>query len=147
VTPDPDTLARACARVMYADDLASRRLGIAVSDVAPGRAVTAMRVTDQMINGHALCHGGYVFLLADSALAFASNTYGERAVAAACDVSFIEPVRLGEELTATAAERHRRGRSGIYDVTVRRGDGTVVAEFRGHTRTIGGSLLADGPAG
>ena len=95
-----------------------------------------MQVRDTMLNGHAICHGGYVFLLADTAFAFACNTYGSTTVAAACDVVFLGPAHLGDDLIAEATERHRHGRSGIYDVTVRRPpDPTVIAEFRGHSRT------------
>src|SRR4051794_24595388 len=107
---------------MYADDLASQGLGIAVSDVAPGRATARMTVTDAMINGHAICHGGFVFTLADSAFAFACNTYDAVTVAAAADITFVAPARLGDQLVAEAVERQRFGRSGIYDVTVRRAD-------------------------
>jgi acyl-CoA thioesterase len=96
-----------------------------------------MKVTDSMINGHDLCHGGLVFTLADTAFAFACNTYGPATVAAACDIVFVAPARRGDVLVAEAVERGRFGRRGIYDVTVRcRED--VVAEFRGHSRTIGG---------
>jgi acyl-CoA thioesterase len=94
-----------------------------------------------MINGHELCHGGYVFLLADTAFAFACNTYDNVSVAAACDVVFVSPARLGDELVAEAAERLRFGRSGVYDVTVRRAGGDVVAEFRGHSRSLDRPLL------
>jgi acyl-CoA thioesterase len=123
---------------MYDADKASRHLGIQISDVAPGRATARMHVHDTMLNGHAICHGGYVFLLADTAFAFACNTYGPTTVAAACDVVFLGPARLGDDLIAEATERHRYGRSGIYDVTVRRAgpEGTVIAEFRGHSRTL-----------
>ena len=88
-----------------------------------------------MINGHNICHGGYVFLLADTAFAFACNTHGPVTVAATCDITFLAPAHLGDELIAEATERHRAGRSGIYDVTVRRAD-TAIAEFRGHSRTM-----------
>jgi acyl-CoA thioesterase len=123
---------------MYDADEASRHLGIQISDVAPGRATARMQVSDTMLNGHAICHGGYVFLLADTAFAFACNTYGPTTVAAACDVVFLGPAHLGDDLVAEATERHRYGRSGIYDVTVRRAgpDPTVIAEFRGHSRTL-----------
>jgi acyl-CoA thioesterase len=120
---------------MYAADEATRRLGIRIDDVAPGRATACMRVRPEMINGHGLGHGGYIFLLADSAFAFACNT--ERAtVASSCEIVFVAPVREGDELTAVAAERVRFGRSGVFDVTVRRADGTVVAEFRGLSRAL-----------
>ena len=126
---------------MYADDLASQHLGITVDDVTPGRAVARMRVSDTMINGHDICHGGYVFLLADTAFAFACNTYDTVTVAAACDVVFVSPARLGEQLVARAEERLRYGRNGVYDVTVRRADGSVVAEFRGRSRELSARLL------
>jgi acyl-CoA thioesterase len=129
---------------MYDADAASRHLGIQVEDVAPGRASARMKVTATMINGHELCHGGYVFLLADTAFAFACNTYDRVSVAAACDVVFVSPARLGDELVADAAERLRFGRSGVYDVTVRRADGGVVAEFRGHSRSLERPLLPPG---
>jgi acyl-CoA thioesterase len=120
---------------MYEADLASRHLGIRIDQVAPGQATARMVVHDTMINGHNICHGGYVFLLADTAFAFACNTYGPTTVAATCDIVFLTPAHLGDELIAEAIERHRAGRSGIYDVTVRRAD-TVLAEFRGHSRTL-----------
>jgi acyl-CoA thioesterase len=135
VQEDPQALAQRAAAAMYKADLASRHLGIRIEDVAPGRATARMLVRDTMMNGHDICHGGYVFLLADTAFAFACNTYGPVTVAAACDVVFLGPAHLGDELIAEATERHRFGRSGIYDVTVRR-DTTVIAEFRGHSRTL-----------
>ena len=132
---DPQALAERSAVAMYGNDLASRHLGIQIDNVAPGQATARMVVRDTMINGHDICHGGYVFLLADTAFAFACNTYGPVTVAATCDIDFLTPAHLGDELIAQATERHRAGRSGIYDVTVRRAD-TVIAEFRGHSRTI-----------
>jgi len=136
---DPVELARQCAQRMYADDAASQCLGITISDVGPGTATATMVVRPDMVNGHGICHGGYVFTLADTAFAFACNTYGERTVAAGADIAFLEPVPAGETLTAAAVERWRRGRSGIYDVTIRSDDGTIVAEFRGRSRTVGKS--------
>lgn len=134
---DPTAQARAeqQAASMYAADVASQSLGIEVRDIAPGRATATMVVTDNMVNGHGICHGGYVFLLADTAFAFACNTHGPAVVAAGADVDFLAPVRVGEELVAEGVERIVRGRSGLYDVTVRSGD-TVVAEFRGRSRTV-----------
>ena len=132
---DPQALAERSATAMYEADLASRHLGIRLDSIAPGRATARMLVRDAMINGHDICHGGYVFLLADTAFAFACNTHGPVTVAATCDIDFLTPAHLGDELIAQATERHRAGRSGIYDVTVRRAD-TVIAEFRGHSRTI-----------
>jgi acyl-CoA thioesterase len=135
VPEDPQALAERSAAAMYEADLASRHLGIQLDHVAPGQATARMVIRDTMINGHNICHGGYVFLLADTAFAFACNTYGPVTVAAACDIAFLGPAHLGDELIAQATERHRAGRSGIYDVTVRRAN-TVIAEFRGHSRTI-----------
>ena len=120
---------------MWDDDAASRALGIRTSDVAPGRATARMTVRADMVNGHGICHGGYLFLLADSAFAFACNTHGLPVVAAGADVSFLAPVREGDELVATAVERSLRGRSGLYDVTVSRGDEAVL-EFRGRSRAL-----------
>jgi acyl-CoA thioesterase len=136
VPEDPQALAQRSAAAMYEADLASRHLGIQLENIAPGRATARMLVRATMINGHNICHGGYVFLLADTAFAFACNTYGPVTVAAACDVAFLAPAHLGDELIAEATERHRSGRSGIYDVTVRLSDTTVIAEFRGHSRTL-----------
>jgi acyl-CoA thioesterase len=138
VPEDPHALAQRSAQAMYDADDASRHLGIQISDIAPGHATARMQVRDTMLNGHAICHGGYVFLLADTAFAFACNTYGPTTVAAACDVIFLGPAHLGDDLIAEATERHRYGRSGIYDVTVRQAgpEGTVIAEFRGHSRTL-----------
>jgi len=132
----PDTRARRQADAMYAADAASRGLGITLDGVGPGRATATMRVTATMLNGHGTCHGGYLFLLADTAFAFACNTYGPAVVAAGADVSFLAPAHEGEVLVAEAVERVLRGRSGLYDVTVRRGD-EVVAEFRGRSRVVG----------
>jgi len=126
---------------MYAADRASQRLGIVISRVGPGRATATMTVTQDMVNGHAIGHGGFVFTLADTAFAFACNTYDDVTVAAGADIDFLEPVRAGTELRASAVERSRRGRSGLYDVTVADTSGTVVAEFRGRSRSLGRALL------
>lgn len=121
---------------MLAADVASTALGIELVDVAPGRARVRMPVTEGMLNGHKICHGGYVFLLADTAFAVACNTYGRTTVAAGADIVFVRPVGPGELLLAEAVERGRYGSSGIYDVTVSNDDGSVVAEFRGRSRTL-----------
>ncbi len=143
---DANALARACADAMWADDAASRGLGMELVAVEPGRAVLSLTVTETMVNGHKICHGGFIFTLADSAFAFACNTYNQRTVAQHCAITFVAAGRLGDRLTARAAERQRAGRSGIYDITVTRGDGSVVAEFRGHSRTIEGNILPGGKA-
>lgn len=126
---------------MYAEDRASQRLGIQVDEILPGRATARMRVTESMINGHDICHGGYIVLLADSAFAFACNTYNQRTVAQGLDVSFLATAHLGDSLVASAVERSRRGRNGIYDVTVRNDTGDVIAEFRGRSRTVSGTIV------
>ena len=125
------------AKRMFADDQASRALGIELLDVGVGNAVLRMKVAGTMVNGHGIAHGGYVFLLADSAFACACNSHGPVTVAAGADISFIAPVLEGDVLTAVAEERAVFGRSGIYDVRVLRGD-EVVAEFRGRSRVLKG---------
>jgi len=121
---------------MWAGDAASKALGMTIEDVAPGQARVSMLVRDDMVNGHDLCHGGMIAALADSAFAFACNSRGVKTVAAGFEIDLLEPAPLGDLLVATATERVLRGRSGIYDVTVRVGD-TVIAEFRGRSRAIG----------
>ncbi len=139
----PDDLAAACARTMWNDDSASQRLGMALDHVAPGAATLTMTVTGEMTNGHGTCHGGYIFTLADSAFAFACNSYNQRTVAQQATVTFIAPVFKGDRLTATAREVSRRGRGGIYDVRVSNQAGETVAEFRGHSRTVKGTHLPE----
>ncbi len=140
-TMDPETMARACADAMWATDNASRALGMQIVDVGPGRATLTMTIGENMTNGHGMCHGGYIFTLADSAFAFACNSHNQNAVAQHCSVTFIRPGKRGDLLTARAVERSRSGRSGIYDITITAPDGKVVAEFRGHSRVIEGSLV------
>nr|WP_245603417.1 hydroxyphenylacetyl-CoA thioesterase PaaI [Salinispora cortesiana] len=124
---------------MFAADAASRALGIELVEAAAGAAVARMRVTEAMVNGHRIAHGGYLFLLADTAFALACNSYGPVTVAAGGDIVFVRPAREGDVLLARAAECVRYGRSGIYDVTVTRDDGAVIAEFRGRSRTLNGA--------
>jgi acyl-CoA thioesterase len=124
---------------MFAADAASRALGIELVAIEAGAASVRMRLTAAMVNGHEIAHGGYVFFLADTAFACACNSHGPVTVAAAAEITYVAPARLGDELIAVATERTRFGRSGIYDVTVFRADGegrTVIAEFRGHSRTL-----------
>ncbi|HEX5401362.1 MAG TPA: hydroxyphenylacetyl-CoA thioesterase PaaI [Pseudonocardiaceae bacterium] len=122
---------------MFAGDSASLKLGIELEQAHDGTAVARMSITESMINGHGMAHGGYVFLLADTAFACACNSFGPVTVASGAEISFVASARLGDQLTATATQRTGYGRNGIYDVTVRRDDATVIAEFRGHSRTIG----------
>jgi acyl-CoA thioesterase len=140
---DPDALARACAEVMWAEDQASQAMGMALEEVAPGRARMAMAVTERMVNGHGMCHGGFIFSLADSAMAFACNTYNERVVAQYGAVHFLRPAKLGMRLVADAVEKSRTGRSGIYDATVCSAEGELIAEFRGTTRGLGSRFFED----
>ena len=140
-TLSPDDLARACAEAMWKEDDASQGLGMQILEVKAGEAQLAMTVQPQMVNGHGIAHGGFIFLLADSAFAFACNSRNERTVAAQCDIAFIRPARLGDRLVATAREISKTGRSGIYDVRVAVND-TVIAELRGHSRAIGGAWVA-----
>ena len=142
----PDDLARACADAMWKEDSASSGLGMEILDMKAGSATMAMTVKPHMVNGHGITHGGFVFLLADSTFAFACNSRNERAVAAHCNISFIRPGKLGDRLIATATEISRSGRSGIYDIRVTV-DGVVVAEMRGHSRTIGGAWIATDDTG
>lgn len=128
-------MTRTAAHDMFDRDEASRGLGMELVAAGDGRATVRMTVTPAMVNGHAVAHGGYVFLLADTAFACACNSHGPVTVAAGADISFLRPVRAGDVLEASAAERATSGRSGVYDVTVTRG-GDVVAEFRGRSRTI-----------
>jgi acyl-CoA thioesterase len=132
----PQEIAERSAAEMYAADAASRQLGIEIDEVAPGRARARMTITPAMVNGRHIAHGGYVFLLADTAFAFACNTYGTTVVARQCEISFLRPVKEGDQLIAVAHERVRAGRGGIYDVSVSRAGGEVVAELRGHSTTV-----------
>jgi acyl-CoA thioesterase len=141
----PDELAQACADKMWADDRASQQLGMTLDAVTAGAATLSMTIRDDMVNGHGNAHGGFIFSLADSAFAFACNSRNERAVAQACDIVFAAPARLGERLVATATERHRFGRNGIYDIRVAKdvADGPVLAEFRGRSRLVPGVWVED----
>ena len=138
----PDEKARRCADLMWADARASQALGMEIVEVGPGRATLRMTVRDDMVNGHDIGHGGLTFTLADSAFAFACNSHNRRTVAAGAEVRFRAPTHGGDVLTATAVERSRAGRDGVYDVTVTRAD-TVVAEFTGRSKEIGGTFFEE----
>jgi acyl-CoA thioesterase len=133
---DAARTARDAAAAMWANDAASQGLGMTLDEIGPGRAVMSMTVADTMVNGHGMCHGGFIFTLADSAFAFACNSRGPAAVAQHCAITFLRPGRSGERLTAEAVERVSQGRSGLYDIRVTGQDGTIVAEMRGHSRVI-----------
>jgi acyl-CoA thioesterase len=136
----PEDLARACAEAMWKEDDASKGLGMEIVEIKPGQATLAMTIAPHMVNGQRIAHGGFIFTLADSAFAFACNSHNERVVAAQGSITFIRPGKLGDRLIAAAREISRSGRSGIYDVRVTAGD-DVIAEFRGHSRVIGGRWL------
>lgn len=137
----PQELAEASTKALWDGDSTSQRLGMILSDVAPGRATLTMTVTPEMSNGHGTCHGGYIFTLADSAFAFACNGYNQRVVGQHASITYLSPARLGDRLTATATETSRQGRSGLYDVRVTNQDGIHIAEFRGHSRSVKGTHL------
>ena len=140
---DAAKLARACADAMWADDATSRELGLTLVSVEVGQAVLAMTVGPGMVNWHDTCHGGFVYLLADTAFGYACNSRNQRMVAQYCTISYLNPAKRGERLIAQATDRQLEGRSGIYDVSVKRADGTAIAEFRGHARAIAGSIVTD----
>ena len=139
---DPQSVAEASARAMYEQDRASQALGMRVLEVRPGYARLAMKIREDMVNGHQLCHGGLIFTLADSAFAFACNTYDLVTVASSGTIEFLLSGRLGDELTATAEERTRSKRTGVYDVSVHNQRGECVALFRGRSHQLGGSITA-----
>jgi len=124
---------------MAAGDRTAQSLGIAVDEVGPGRATVRMTLREDMVNGHDIGHGGLTFTVADSAFSFACNSYNRRTVAAGAEIRFLAPTRRGDVLVATATERERAGRDGVYDVTVTVGE-TVVATFVGRSKEIGGTL-------
>lgn len=137
---DPQSLAEAVGRTMFARDNSSRFLGVTLEAIGPGSATLSMTVTEDMLNGLGLCHGGFTYKLADDAFAYACNSYDRNAVALSCSITYPAAARLGDRLTATAEERHRKGRNGTYDVTVTTQEGEVVALFRGHCRVIEGNV-------
>ena len=135
-------VAARCAALMWAEDRASQALGMQVVEVGPGTATVSMTVRSDMVNGHGIGHGGLTFTLADTAFAFACNTYNQRTVAQAAEIRFLAPTRLDDVLVARAVERSREGRDGTYDIAVHAGD-TLVAEFVGHSRQIRGTFFTD----
>lgn len=138
---DKTDLAKRCAETMYANDAASRALGIRVDVPAAGRANATMTVRADMVNGFDVCHGGLLFTLADTAFAFACNGYDERTFAAAASIDFLRPAHLGDELRAQAREDYRGSKSGFYTVEIRNQRDEVVAVFRGRSASRGEGLL------
>ena len=138
---DRREIAKRCAEAMYAEDAASKALGIGIDVREPGGAVAHMTVRDDMVNGFGVCHGGLLFTLADTAFAFACNGYDDRTFAAAAAIDFMRPALLGDELRALAREDYRGSRSGFYTVEVRNQRGELVAMFRGRSASRGEQLL------
>lgn len=138
---DPQDLARQCAEAMYQRDHATQHLGIRITEIAPGQACLEMAVRQEMIQGHDSCHGGYIFTLADTAFAFACNTYDLATVAAGCQIEYVAPGKLDDVLTATAREQTRKGRTGVYDVRVENQNGELVALFRGKSHQVRGTVI------
>ena len=138
---DPKALAQASAEHMYARDNATQGLGIQLVDVGPGSACMQMQVRPDMLNGHATCHGGFIFTLADSTFAFACNSYNLQTVAAGCTIEFLAPAFEGEVLQAHATEQARSGKTGVYDVVVTNADGKKIALMRGKSHQISGSVI------
>jgi acyl-CoA thioesterase len=137
----PEEIARKSAELLWAEDIAAQKHGISLDAVGPGEASMSMTVTSAMTNGHGVGHGGFVFLLADTAFAYACNSYNQRCVAQHCSITYLQPAREGSRLTAQAREVRRAERSGIYDIAVSDETGAAIAEFRGHSRTMPGSFF------
>lgn len=140
----PQDRARACADIMWATDRASQALGMRIDAIGPGTATMSMPIRDDMLNGHGTCHGGIIFTLADSAFAFACNTYNALTVAQSNQITYLSPGMARDTLTAHAVEVARKGRSGTYDVTVTNATGDKIALFRGLSRTIMGQHFDEG---
>ena len=139
---EAQSLAEATRDAMYARDRAAQALGIQIQAIRPGFAVLSMKVRSDMVNGHHICHGGMIFTLADTAFAYACNSYNKNTVASACNIDFLAPGREGAMLTAEAQEQSLSGRTGVYDVTVRDDSGRVIALFRGKSYRISGEVIA-----
>jgi acyl-CoA thioesterase len=144
---DNEARARRAAAAMWEADRASKWLGLSLDAVGPGTAEMSMMVEAHHTNGHEICHGGFIFTLADSAFAFACNSYNQRTVAQQNAITFCAPGQLGDRLVARAVEVTRSGRSGVYDVTVTNQDGVIIAVMRGNARTVGGTHVEEDAPG
>lgn len=142
---DEQGLAEACARIMFAEDTTALHLGMELLEVNPGSARMSMRIRHEFTNGHGICHGGYIFMLADTAFAYACNSRNQRAVAASASIEFLSPAHDGDVLTAQGREQHLAGRSGIYDIKVTDQSGKLIALFRGKSATIRGTFIEQQP--
>ena len=139
---DMQSLAERAGRTLLERDPASRALGLELAEIGPGQARMTMRVREDMLNGHQICHGGYIFLLADTAFAFACNSHNHNTVGAGCSIEYLAPGRLGDLLTAHAQEQTLSGKTGVYDVKVTNQEGRTLALLRGKSHRIGG-LIAE----
>ena len=139
---DAQQLADSVAQAMWSRDNATQALGMAIVSVSPGQATIAMTVRPDMVNGHHICHGGLIFTLADSAFAYACNSYNQNTVASACSIDFLAPAKEGDVLEAECVERSLSRRTGVYDTTVRIRGGKTVALFRGKSARISGEVMA-----
>ena len=132
---DDNQIAQKCRDTMWDSDAAVRELGMSVSVSRPGEAMATLDISENMVNGHDICHGGYIFTLADTAFAYACNGYNRVTVAASASIEFVRPAKLGDRLTANASEAHRGGRTGVYDILVSNQDGEKIAIFRGRSHS------------
>ena len=139
---EAQALAEAVADAMWARDRAANALGIKIESVGPGVSHLSMPVRGDMVNGHHICHGGMIFSLADTAFAYACNSYNKNTVASACHIDFLAPAKEGETLEAEAVEQSAAGRTGVYDITVRNNHGKTIALFRGKSYRISGEVIA-----
>jgi acyl-CoA thioesterase len=137
---DPQALAELAGKTMYERDPASQALGMTLDAIRPGYARMRMRVRDDMLNGHGTCHGGYIFMLADSAFAFACNSHNFNTVGAGCTIDYLAPGRAGDVLVAEAVEQALAGKTGVYDVVVTDQDGRKIALFRGKSHRVAGHV-------
>jgi acyl-CoA thioesterase len=138
---DAQALCERVVAAMYARDPASQAMGMRLGRVGPGRAELTMTVRADMLNGHAICHGGFIFTLADSAFAYACNSYNLTTVASGCGIDFVAPAREGDLLTALAQERSVSGRTGVYDIEVKNQRGETIAYFRGRSYRVKGHVI------
>jgi acyl-CoA thioesterase len=139
--PEAQALSERVAAAMWARDTASQALGMRIVRVGPGYAELSMAVRADMLNGHAICHGGFIFTLADTAFAYACNSYNLTTVASGCAIDFLAPAREGDVLTAIAQERSASGRTGVYDIEVFNQRGDKIALFRGKSYRIKGHVI------
>lgn len=138
---DAQEIAEACVAELFSKDVASQELGIDVVAVAPGQVSMQMEIVERMLNGHKICHGGYIFSLADSSFALASNTGNHSSIVSGCNIDFVKPGRLGDVLTAEAKQVNQGNKIGHYDVVVTNQRGEEIAYFRGRSCRIGGPIL------